>query len=156
MAIRHVNVSVRRDELTVLKTSVAAWEVPILHLVHNEGAVSELPGEPWADVDPPKVEEEYQRLANKYRPLRNEDGSPSQLPVAVVYGPFGSSPQLRQAIQEATFERPADLLGLSPDQLEARAVEAEEAAKAARATADGAKPVKTKPAKAAKVEKSLL
>jgi hypothetical protein len=146
MAIRHVNVSIRRDELTTLRISVAEWEVPLLHLVHGEGAVQELEGEPWADVDAPNVQDEYRRLQNKYKAPVNDDGSPGQQPVVSVYGSFGASPLLRQAIENATFDRPADLLGLNKDQLTAAADEAEAKAKAARAAADAAGGGSTTPA----------
>ncbi len=111
MAIQHVNVAIKRDEYTTLRVQVAKWEVPILHLVHKEGAVSELEGTPYADVDPPSVQDEYRRLQAKYRPIVNDDGSPGQHPVVMVYGSFGGSPLLAQAIQEATIEKPADLMG---------------------------------------------
>jgi hypothetical protein len=130
MAIKHVNLSIRRDELTVLKTTVAEWEVPLLFLVHGEEMVQVLPGEPWANVDPPDVLDEYRRLEAKYRMPANEDGSPGQRAVGLVYGSFGASPQLRQAIQAATFERKTDLLGLAD--LEAAAKVADEAAAKAR------------------------
>lgn len=129
MAIKHQNVSIRRDELTTLRVTVAAWEVPLLHLVHREGAVQDLPGEPWADVDPPNVVDEYQRLANKYRSPPDDDGRPGQSPVAAVYGPFGASPLLKQAIEAAVIPRPTDLLGL--DILKAAAAKAAADSKAA-------------------------
>lgn len=139
MAIKHVNVSIKRDELTTLKVTVAEWEVPLLHLVHGEGAVQELPGEPWADVDPPEVRDEYRRLESKYKTPAEDDGRPGQRAVSLVYGPFGASPLLAQAIQVATFDRPQDLLGVAA--LNKAADDAEAAAKAARARADGAKVV---------------
>lgn len=113
MAIRHVNLAIRRDELTVLKTSVAEWEVPLLYLVHGEEMVQVLEGSPWADCDPPEVQDEYRRLEAKYKTPPEEDGRPGQRAVGLVYGAFGASPQLRQAIEAATFERPADLLGIA-------------------------------------------
>lgn len=112
MAIRHKNLAIRRDELTVLKVSVAEWEVPLLQLVHGEEMVTVEPGEPWADRDPPDVSDEYQRLYAKYKTPAEESGAPGQRAVVLVYGAFGASPLLRQAIQAATFERKTDLLGL--------------------------------------------
>jgi hypothetical protein len=131
MAIRHVNLAIRRDELTLLKTTVAQWEVPLLYLVHGEEMVQVLPGEPWADVDPPEVLDEYRRLEAKYKMPAGEDGSPGQRAVGAVYGSFGASPQLRQAIEAATFERATDLLGLKS--LQAASTAADEAAAKARA-----------------------
>lgn len=112
MAIRYVNLAIRRDELTVLKVSVAEWEVPLLYLVHGEEMVTVEAGTPWADRGPPEVQDEYRRLENKYKTPAGDDGSPGQRAVGLVYGSFGASPQLRQAIEAATFERTTDLLGI--------------------------------------------
>lgn len=149
MAIRHKNLSVRRDELTLLKVTVAEWEVPLLHLVHGEGMVQELEGEPWADVDAPNVQDEYQRLANKYKSPPDDDGRPGQSPVSAVYGPFGASPLLRQAIEAAVIERPTDLLGI--DLLRKNAATAAAAAKSANAALADAEEA-SKPAPVLKVK----
>jgi hypothetical protein len=112
IAVKHVNIAIRRDELTVLHTTVAEWEVPLLHLVHNEGAVSVREGSPVTLLEQlPTVEDEYARLANRYKLQINEDGSRGQPIVSMVYGPFGASPLLRQAMQAAVVEAPPDLLG---------------------------------------------
>lgn len=137
MAIRFVNLAIRRDELTLTHTSVAEWEVPLLYLVHGEEMVSVLPGEPWADRDPPEVTDEYRRLEAKYKTPPEDDGRPGQRAVGLVYGAFGASPQLRQAIEAATFERPADLLGIAD--IEKAATEAETHATKLRVKADRVK-----------------
>jgi hypothetical protein len=137
MAIRYVNLAIRRDELTLLKTSVAEWEVPLLRLVHGEEMVTVEPGSPWADRDVPEVSDEYRRLEAKYRMPPHDDGRPGEKAVVAVYGQFGASPALRQAIEAATFDRPADLLGI--EALEKTAADAEAVAKKAREKAEGAK-----------------
>ena len=158
MAIRHKNLKIRRDELTVLKVQVAEWEVPLLHLVHGEGMVEEDAGEPWADVEAPEVTDEYQRLYAKYKTPPEESGAPGQRAVTLVYGPFNASPLLRQAIEAATFETPADLLGV--DDIEKAAQAAEVAAANARAKADRVKAASetgtttVKPPKAPKAAKA--
>ena len=164
MAIRHKNLKVRRDELTVLKVTVAEWEVPLLHLVHGDGMVEEVEGEPWADVDPPNLQDEWQRLYNKYKTPPEENGAPGQRAVVMVYGPFGASPLLRQAIEAATFERPADLLGIAD--IEKAASDAEENAVKLRTKANRVKAASeeagtttapaAKPPKAPKAPKASL
>lgn len=141
MAIRHKNLSIRRDELTVLKVSVAEWEVPLLQLVHGEEMVTIEPGEPWSDVEPPSVQDEYQRLFAKYKTPAEENGAPGQRAVTLVYGAFGASPLLKQAIQAATFTRTTDLLGL--DVLRANAAAATEAANKANAALASAEAAST-------------
>lgn len=136
-AIRFKNLAIRRDELTVLKTTVAEWEVPLLKLVHGDEMVTEEAGEPWADRDPPEVSDEYRRLEAKYRMPPHDDGRPGERAVTAVYGAFGASPALRQAIEAATFERTTDLLGLAA--LEKTASDAEAVAAAARSKVNSAK-----------------
>jgi hypothetical protein len=131
MAIKFKNLSIRRDELTVLKVAVAEWEVPLLQLVNGEEMVTIEPGEPWSDNEPPSVQDEYQRLFAKYRTPAEENGAPGQRAVTLVYGAFGASPLLKQAIQAATFTRTTDLLGL--DVLRANAAAATAASNKANA-----------------------
>lgn len=137
MAIRFKNLAIRRDELTVLKTSVAEWEVPLLKLVHGDEMVTEEAGEPWADREAPEVSDEYRRLEAKYRMPPHDDGRPGDKAVVAVYGAFGASPALRQAIEAATFERTTDLLGLAA--LEKTAADAEATAAKARSKVESAK-----------------
>lgn len=105
MSIKGQRVSIRRSELHTVEDTLALWEVPIVDAVHDEGALKVLADVIIADRELPAAKEEYERLENRYKRARNDDGSFGLPVVAVVYGQAGVGLQaLKRAIQDAKVE----------------------------------------------------
>lgn len=112
--IRHVIVEIRRNEGATIQNSFAQWEIPVLRAVHGVDAVKEV-GERLVDRELPDPADEFQRLMNRYKRSRNEDGSKGTPYVHQVYGEFGEQ-KLAEAIQAAYCEAPeGDLVGAAPE-----------------------------------------
>jgi hypothetical protein len=80
------------------------WEVPVVAAVH-EGDVKVLEDVTMVGRDLPDAKEEFERLENRYKRSRNEDGSFGLPVVANVYGQHGAGVQaLKRAIADATVE----------------------------------------------------
>ena len=108
MSVKGQKIEIRRSELHTVVETVALWEVPVIAAVH-EGDVKVLSDVIMAERSPPEAKEEYERLENRYKRSRNEDGSFGDAVVANVYGKHGAGIQaLKRAIQEA--EVPEDSL----------------------------------------------
>ncbi len=108
--IRHVHVSIRRNEGATINNSFPAWEIPILKVVHGEDAIEVL-GEKLVARDPPEPHDEFTRLNTRYKRGRNEDGSQGTPFVHMVYGELGVA-KLAAAIEAAVTEAPdGDLVG---------------------------------------------
>lgn len=100
MAIKYVQVKIRRNELHTLEDSYPTWELPILEAMHGSGVT--VTKEFAVTRDTPTAEEEYQRLDNRYRRMENEDGSKGMPYVAAVYGQHALGiNRLREAIEAA-------------------------------------------------------
>lgn len=105
MSIKGQVVSIRRSELHTVEDTLALWEVPVVDAVHDEGALKVIRDIVIAHRDLPDAKEEYERLENRYKRARNEDGSYGLPVVATVYGQHGAGLQaLKRAIEEAKVE----------------------------------------------------
>jgi hypothetical protein len=108
--IRHITVDIRRNEGATIRNSFAAWEIPVLKVVHGEDAVTVI-GEKLVNRDPPEPHDEFTRLNTRYKRGRNDDGSQGTPYVHMVYGELGVA-KLAQAISDAVTEAPeGDLVG---------------------------------------------
>jgi len=111
--IKYVTADIQINELHTQRVEVPAWEVPVLEAVH--GASVSVTSERLFDRPAPGAEDEFRRLANRYREATNEDGSKGIPYVASVYGQFGvGTANLGRAIAAATEEASQgtdDLLG---------------------------------------------
>jgi len=102
MSVKGQKVSIRRSELHTQQDIVPLWEVPILAAVHDEAAVQVLEEVTIAHREMPDAKEEYERLENRYKRARNEDGSQGLPVVATVYGQHAAGVSaLKRAISEA-------------------------------------------------------
>lgn len=87
------------NELRTVSTTVPAWEAPLLDVTHRECEMREAPPREYDELPDPAAE--YQRLANKYKPVTDDDERAVR-PVAVVYGPHGAGVSaLARAMQQA-------------------------------------------------------
>src|SRR4051812_18599351 len=102
MSIKAQKISIRRSELHTLEDTLPTWEVPLLEAVHDASAVRVLSEVVLAERELPDPGEEYQRLENRYKRARNEDGSFGLPVVATVYGQHAAGVQaLGRAIADA-------------------------------------------------------
>jgi hypothetical protein len=111
MAIQFVTMKIRRNELSTLEESYAAWEIPLIEALFDQ---AERIGEFTVDRDPPDTLEEYQRLENRYQRPTGLDGTPGQPLVLSVYGAHAPGlANLKRAIGDAVVESKgfADLVG---------------------------------------------
>ena len=109
--VKFVKLQVQVSPDFVPEIEVAAWEVPLIHIVHaatgpegSDPTVTEI-SERLVTRTPPNAADEYKRLQDRYKRTTNEDGSPGPIVVAQVYGAFGvGQSRLRAAIEAATVE----------------------------------------------------
>lgn len=105
MSIKGKLISIRRSELHTVEDTVAAWEVPVIAAVHDDGAVKVIGDVIIASRDLPPAKEEYERLEARYKRARNDDGSQGDPVVATVYGQHALGLQmLGRAISDAKVE----------------------------------------------------
>lgn len=105
MSIKGQVVSIRRSELHTVEDTLALWEVPVVDAVHDEGSLKVVRDVIISGRDLPDAKEEFQRLENRYKRARNDDGSQGLPVVATVYGQHGAGLQaLKRAIEEAKVE----------------------------------------------------
>lgn len=105
MSVKAQVISIRRSELHTVEETMPLWEVPVVSAVHDEGAVKILEDVILAKYVLPDAKEEMQRLENRYKRARNEDGSQGLPVVATVYGQHAAGLQaLKRAIAEAQVE----------------------------------------------------
>lgn len=102
--LKHIIVDIRRSETTTVRKDYPTWEIPVLKAVHGEDNVTEV-GDRLVDRNPPEAADEFQRLAERYRRSRSEDGSLALPYVALVYGQMGVQ-RLEAAIRAAVTEAP--------------------------------------------------
>jgi hypothetical protein len=111
--VKMQTIELRISDHQILRVSVPAWEVPILEVIHNREPMVHIE-DYLADRVVPDANDEFQRLATRYRNIVEEDGSKGIPFVAAVYGQFGVS-KLERAIRDAIVTVPAasnaDLLG---------------------------------------------
>lgn len=105
MSIKGQLVSIRRSELHTVEDTLALWEVPVVDAVHDPGSLKVIRDVVLADRELPDAKSEYERLENRYKRARNDDGSFGLPVVATVYGQHGAGLQaLKRAIEEAKIE----------------------------------------------------
>lgn len=105
MSVKGQRIAIRRTELHTVEDTVPLWEVPVIAAVHDEGAIKVLADVVISDRDLPNAKEEYERLENRYKRARNDDGSQGLPVVATVYGQHGAGVQaLKRAVEEAQVE----------------------------------------------------
>lgn len=85
MSIKAQEIEIRRSELHTVVETLAVWEVPVVAAIH-EGGIKVLRDTIIANVESPDPKEEYERLENRYKRSRNDDGSFGLPVVADVYG----------------------------------------------------------------------
>ena len=102
MTVRAQKISIRRSELHTVQDIIPTWEVPLLEAVHEDNAVQIIENVVIAGRELPNEKEEYERLENRYKRARNDDGSYGLPVVATVYGQHAAGIQaLKRAISEA-------------------------------------------------------
>lgn len=127
---KYIDIELRTSELTTFPRSIPAWELPVLELVHNGGAVKVV-GESLRsakvlkrhkDGSTSMIEKiptgatEFERLTKRYRRSQTEDGGVGPAFVDLIYGQFGVGElNLQRAIDAATVEVP-DEAPTSPEQ----------------------------------------
>lgn len=82
-----VTVEIRRSELSTIRSTVPAWELPLLRAVHGVANLTPVE-EGKKDAPLPETEPEFERLANRYGRERKDDGSVGDPIVEAVYGKF--------------------------------------------------------------------
>lgn len=103
MSVKGQLIAIRRSELHTVRDTLPLWEVPLLAAIHDDGAVQVLEEVIIAHRELPPAKEEYQRLENRYKRARNDDGSQGLPVVATVYGQHAAGVQaLGRAISDAT------------------------------------------------------
>lgn len=103
MSIKGQVISIRRSELHTVEDTVPLWEIPVIAAVHDDGAITVKRDVTIAYRELPNAKEEYERLENRYKRARNEDGSQGLPVVATVYGQHAAGIQtLKRAIEEST------------------------------------------------------
>lgn len=96
MGMKYARVTVNKDPMEKIARCVPVYEIPVLKAIHGATAV-QLIDEVERDLDPPGVEEEYERLSRLYR-IHPERKQPY---VEMVYGqPLSGG--LSKAIEAAT------------------------------------------------------
>jgi len=104
MSVKGQKISIRRSELHTAEEVMPLWEIPIVAAVHD-GQIAIREDVIIAERDLPNAAEEFERLENRYKRARNEDGSFGLPVVATVYGQHGAGIQaLKRAIAEAAVE----------------------------------------------------
>jgi hypothetical protein len=108
--INCVRVQIRKNEAFTVECAVPPWEVPILNAVHGPDNVKEV-GHKLIDRALPEPQDEFDRLNNRYKRSRDENGAISTPYVHMVYGQLGVQ-KLADAIKAAFVEPPqGDLVG---------------------------------------------
>jgi hypothetical protein len=81
MAMKYARITVNKDPMEKIARCVPVYEIPVLRAIHGATAVQVI-DEVERDLDPPAVEEEYERLQRLYRnhPERKQPY------VEIVYG----------------------------------------------------------------------
>lgn len=85
MKVKFHTVDIRRSELSVIRVTVTAWELPILKAVHGNLNVTPI-SESALLAEPPQAEAELERLTGRYGRERREDGSQGVPFAEAVYG----------------------------------------------------------------------
>ncbi len=111
--LKYETVLVKRSETTEVQETIGQWEVPLMKAVHGEDAVTHV-RDVLIDREPPAAGAEMQRLLNRYRRSRNDDGSQGIPYAHMVYGQMGLS-RLQQAIQAAVQAAPEGSLVDEPE-----------------------------------------
>lgn len=102
MSVKGQKIEIRRSELHTVIETYPLWEVAVIAAVH-EGDVKVLEDVTLSERELPDAKEEFDRLENRYKRSRNEDGSFGLPVVATVYGQHGAGvAALKRAIAEAT------------------------------------------------------
>lgn len=105
MSTKGQTISIRRSELHTVEETVPLWEVEVIAAVHDDGAIKVIRDVTLTGRDLPDAKEEFQRLENRYKRARNEDGSYGLPVVATVYGQHVAGLQaLKRAIDAARVE----------------------------------------------------
>lgn len=105
MSVKGQHIKIRRSELHTVEEFVPLWEVPVIAAVHDEGAVQVTSEGIIAHRELPDAKEEFERLENRYKRARNDDGSQGLPVVATVYGQHGAGLQtLKRAIADAKVD----------------------------------------------------
>lgn len=102
--IKTTIVDIRRSEMTTVRVTVPAWELPILQALHGRVAAAVIgDGTPMAR-EVPNVETEFERLCARYGRERREDGSLGMPLCEAVYGQFQPGlMNLQRSIDAATL-----------------------------------------------------
>lgn len=104
MSVKAQEIQIRRSELHTVVETYPIWEVAVVAAVH-EGDIKVLKDTVLSERNLPDAKEEFERLENRYKRARNEDGSFGLPVVATVYGQHGAGVQaLKRAIAECTVE----------------------------------------------------
>lgn len=89
MKIKHAEVELRQNETTTIRMLLPLWEVPVLEAVHGSNKVTVL-AEKLVVRNKPDASTEFERLANRYRESRNDEGFKGPKYVTMVYGDFST------------------------------------------------------------------
>jgi hypothetical protein len=105
MSVKGQKIEIRRSELHTVVATLPLWEIPVVAAVHDEGALKVVGDVVIAHCDLPDAKEEFERLSNRYKLARNDDGSFGLPVVATVYGQHAAGVSaLKRAIAEAQTE----------------------------------------------------
>lgn len=91
MKIKYYDVLVKMNESQTTHISIPAWELPVIQAVHSDGLGGsgvEVVGEKIVSRELPSPDQEFARLANRYKNGKTADGSQGPRYVAMVYGEF--------------------------------------------------------------------
>jgi hypothetical protein len=104
MSVKGQVIEIRRSELHTASETMPLWEIPLIEAIHEHG-IKVIKEVVIAGREPPNPMEEFQRLENRYKRARNEDGSFGLPVVAAVYGQHAAGLQaLSRAIEAAKVE----------------------------------------------------
>lgn len=87
MKVKMQTVDVRRSELTTIRVTVPAWELPVLQALHGATKVTPV-SESLVEAQTPDADTEYQRLSGRYGRERLPDGSLGGVIAESVFGQF--------------------------------------------------------------------
>jgi hypothetical protein len=104
--VKFNTLEIRRNESTTVRTTVPAWEVPLLQALHGQMNVNIL-GTEVRNAEVPDAETEFQRLEGRYGRTRQEDGSVGMPYAQAVFGQFMPGIMaLERMIDAATVREP--------------------------------------------------